>query len=89
MYPLFFTIKYSQGQATCSCTGETGEREVRVDVVCENVLGRHLFIDIACSSAVGKLAFMALNMWMRLNRQVCARKISWLTLRKCPNICVM
>ena len=52
-YPLFFTIKYSQGQDTCSCTGATGEREASFGVVCESVLGRRLFIDIVCSNAVG------------------------------------
>ena len=53
VYPLFFTIEYSQGQATCSCTGEIGEREGRVGVVCESGLGRLVFIDIACSNNVG------------------------------------
>ena len=66
-YPLFFTIKYSQGQATCSCTEETGEREGRVGVVCESGLGRLVFIDTACSNAVGELAFMALNLWMTVS----------------------
>ena len=28
-----------------------------------------MFIDIACSDVVGKLAFMALNMWMGLKWQ--------------------
>jgi len=56
-------------------------REGRVGVVCESDLGRHLFIAIACSNAVGELAFMTLNLWMIVNWQVCARKISWLTLR--------
>jgi hypothetical protein len=46
------------------CTGKSGEREGRVGVICESDLRRHVFIDIACSTAVGKLAFMALNMWM-------------------------
>ena len=68
-------MKYSQGQAACSCTEEPGEREGRDGVVCESGLGRHLFIDIACSSAFVELAFMALNMWMLVNWQVCARKI--------------
>ena len=81
MYPLFFTIKYSQGQTSCSCTEETEEKEGRVGVVCESDLGRHLFIDIACSNAVGELAIMTLKMCMIVNWQVCARKISWLTLR--------
>jgi len=79
-------MKYSQGQAACSCTGEPGEREGRLGVVCESGLGRLVFIDIACSNAVGELAFMALNLWMIVNWQVCARKKSWLTLRKCPSI---
>jgi hypothetical protein len=49
--------------------GETGEREVRVGVICESDLRRLVFIDIACSNAVGKLAIMVLNMWIRVNRQ--------------------
>ena len=53
MYPLFFTIEYSQGQATCTCTGEPGESEGRLDVVCESGLGRLVFIDTACSNNVG------------------------------------
>jgi hypothetical protein len=62
-----FTIKYSQGQARGSCTEETGEREGRVGVICDSDLRRHVFIGIVCSNAVGKLAFMALNMWMGVN----------------------
>ena len=62
--------------------GGTGEREGRVRVICESDLRRLVFIDIACSNAVGKLPFMALNMWMILNWQVCERKRSWLNLRK-------
>jgi hypothetical protein len=69
VYPPFFTIKYSQGQTTGSCTGETWEREVRFVVICESDLGRLVFIDIACSDVIGKLAFMALNMWMGVNWQ--------------------
>jgi hypothetical protein len=49
--------------------GETGEREVRVGVICESDLRRLVFIDIACSNAVVKLAIMALNMWMGVNWQ--------------------
>jgi hypothetical protein len=52
-----------------SCTGETGEMEVRVGVICDSDLYRLVFIDIACSNAVGKLAFIAWNMWMSVNRQ--------------------
>ena len=77
-YPLFCTIKYSQEHATCSCTGETGEREGRVGVICEGDLGRLVLIYITCSNAFGKLAFMALNMWVMVNWKVCARKRSWL-----------
>jgi hypothetical protein len=40
---------------------------VRVGVICESDLGRHVFNGIVCRSAVGKLAFMALNMWMGVN----------------------
>jgi hypothetical protein len=40
---------------------------VRVGVICESDLGRHVFIGNGCSSGVGKLAFMALNMWMGVN----------------------
>jgi len=69
VYPLFFTIKYSQGQTTGSCTGETWESEGRVVVICESDLDRHVFVDFSCSDAVGKLAFMALNMWMGVNWQ--------------------
>jgi hypothetical protein len=75
---------YSQGQATGSCMGETGEREGRVDVICESDIRSLVFIDIACSNSVGKLAFVALNMWMVVNWQVCDRKRSWLNLRKSP-----
>jgi hypothetical protein len=53
VYPLFFTIKYSQAEATYSCTGESEEREGRVGVICERDLGKHLFIGIACSNVVG------------------------------------
>ena len=88
-HPLFFTVKYSQGQATGSCMGETGEREGRVGVICESDLGRFVFIDIACSNAVGKLACMALNIWKMVNWQVCARKRSWLDLWKSPCIYMM
>ena len=49
--------------------GETEDREGRVGVICESDLGRHVFIDIACSNAVGKLAFVTLNIWMRVNWQ--------------------
>jgi len=49
--------------------GETGEREGRVGVICESDLRRLVFVDIACSNAVGKLAFVALNMWMIVNWQ--------------------
>jgi len=56
VYPLLFTVKYSQGQSSGSCMGETGEREGRVGVICESDLGWRVFIDIACSNAVGKLA---------------------------------
>ena len=52
-----------------SCTEETGEREVRVFVICKSNLRRHVFIDIGCSNAVGKLAIMVLKMWMGLNWQ--------------------
>jgi hypothetical protein len=48
----------------------------------------HVFICITCSNVVGKLALMALNLWMIVNWQVCARVISWLTLRKSPYIYV-
>jgi len=51
------------------CTGESGERGGRVGVICESDLRRHVFFDIACSTVVGKLAFMALNMWMIVNWQ--------------------
>jgi hypothetical protein len=54
-------VKYSQEQATGSCTEESGEREVSFGVICESNLRRPVFIDIACRNAVGKLAFMALN----------------------------
>jgi hypothetical protein len=64
---LFFTTKYSQGQATCSFTEEPGEREGRVGVICESDLGMLVFVDFACSNAVGKLTFMALNLWMIVN----------------------
>jgi len=49
--------------------GEPGEMESRVGVICESDLRRHVFIDIACSNAVGKVAFMALKIWMRVNWQ--------------------
>ena len=64
----------------------TGERGGRVSVICESDLHRLLFIDFACSNAVGKLTFMALNMWMIVNWQVCARKRPWLNIRKSPYI---
>jgi hypothetical protein len=38
--------------------GENGERESRVGVICESVLGRLVFIDIVCSNAVGKLLIL-------------------------------
>jgi hypothetical protein len=63
--------------------------EGRVGVICESDLGSHVFIGIVCSSAVGKLAFMALNMWMGVDWQVCVMKRSWLTLRKSPRIYVI
>ena len=62
-------MKYLEGQATCSCTEEAGETEGRVGVICESDLRRLVFTDIACSNVVGKLAFMALNMWMGVKRQ--------------------
>ena len=47
--------------------GENGEREGRDGVICEIDLRRLAFIDIACSKDVGKLAFVALNVWMIVN----------------------
>jgi hypothetical protein len=44
--------------------GDSGEREVRIGVICESDLREDVFIGIVCSSAVGKLAFMALKIWM-------------------------
>ena len=49
--------------------GGTGVRKVRVGVICESDLFIFVFIDIACSNAVGKLAFVALNMWMGVKWQ--------------------
>ena len=49
--------------------GENGEREGRDGVICESDLRRLVLIDIACTNAVGKLAVMALNIWMRVNWQ--------------------
>jgi len=68
-YLLFFTIKYSQERTTDSCTEEIVEREVRVSVICESNLRRHVFIDIDSSNVVRKLAFMTLNIWIGLNGQ--------------------
>jgi len=48
-----------------------------------------VFIDIACSTAVGKLDFMASNLCMIGNWQVCAGKWSWLDLWKSPCIYMM
>jgi len=67
----------------------TGEREGRVFVICESDFLTFVFIDIVCNNVVRKLAFMALNTWMIVKWQVCARKRSWLNLRKSPCIYVM
>jgi len=48
---------------------ETGDREGRVGVICDSDLGRLVFIYISYSNAVGKLACMALKIWMRVKWQ--------------------
>ena len=69
--------------------GETGESEVRVGVICESDLRRHVFTDITCSNAVRMLAFVELNMWMRVSWPLCASKRSWLHLSKFSFIYMM
>jgi hypothetical protein len=44
------------------------KREGRV-VICESDYRRHVFIYIVCNNTDGKLALMALNMWMIVDWQ--------------------